>query len=870
MKINWLLKICTISATILISACSNNSGHTHNPILHKALDATCTTSGNVAYYSCTCGKRFSDKACTKEITNYMIPALGHIVTHHNPIDSSCISHGTVEYYECNRCHHYFSDAECSEELTSIEAPLGEHNFNHVEAKEPTEEETGWIDHYKCRVCNKYFIKSNGEYVEKSWSEIELTEVTYHTVTFNYSGFGEVVVPNGSTVSEPKDTPAKSSTKEYSYAFEYWTLNNVEYDFSNAVLQDITLEAKFKPTPINYSITFKCEGKNDVVKYFDCETDPSTFEEPELEEKYGFTASWSSYSLELLEDQISNAIYTPKGNVLAIPSLQRSDGYTIKFHIVDNATSYEVYDDNDYREDPVTLYQSDADENGYLYYTPEVVGKHNIKVRPFADNYYSFESSPIQSVEIKEVFAYGLLYPVQFYDTRENPQASTYTLVMEDGSYKYVSQDEFNTNYTRDRNGIMDYTASDKIDEIMQTVKDLGYNIVDLANRFTNVEEQNYWWWGTSFETSCLKRAMDAAWRHGLKCYVADFNLMNCSNEADNTSIITRRLADKQFQKVFPHPAFYGIELKDEPRPGEEIVNMGNTIKTILSYWKQDSYLKTLPEPHFHTDLCSFNTNDTGEGAEQRLFPAPQDYEDYLESWITNTGLDYLYFDYYTYTTYIYGQENYWGTTYYYDSSKVIFDSINNLRTKYPNLIVHQTIDGSNYYNGRQALSYTNVFASTLLAVSQQMNGYSVFTFAQDSQTQRGNPVNLDGTRSTSFGWLSEANAQYRYLMGLLDGYSLNSNEMSKYAQQLEMFGDEVEGYGFKVRTSTSTFKNNNNEEYKMIVNYNTYKDNKPTSVKVNNGLTYYLFGYGKTMQPLTGTGASITLNNGEGILIKNY
>ena len=50
-----------------------------NVTAHAAVAATCTTAGNSAYYSCTCGKYFSDKACTKEIkkNSWVIKAKGH-------------------------------------------------------------------------------------------------------------------------------------------------------------------------------------------------------------------------------------------------------------------------------------------------------------------------------------------------------------------------------------------------------------------------------------------------------------------------------------------------------------------------------------------------------------------------------------------------------------------------------------------------------------------------------------------------------------------------------------------------------------------------------------------------------------------------
>ena len=50
----------------------------HKVIHHEAKAATCTEEGNIEYWSCDrCKKNFSDEACTKEVTDVSIPALGH-------------------------------------------------------------------------------------------------------------------------------------------------------------------------------------------------------------------------------------------------------------------------------------------------------------------------------------------------------------------------------------------------------------------------------------------------------------------------------------------------------------------------------------------------------------------------------------------------------------------------------------------------------------------------------------------------------------------------------------------------------------------------------------------------------------------------
>ena len=53
--------------------------HTHRAVLVKAVEPTCLTAGNKAYYVCDCGRWYADSSCTTEITSQdvVLPAKGH-------------------------------------------------------------------------------------------------------------------------------------------------------------------------------------------------------------------------------------------------------------------------------------------------------------------------------------------------------------------------------------------------------------------------------------------------------------------------------------------------------------------------------------------------------------------------------------------------------------------------------------------------------------------------------------------------------------------------------------------------------------------------------------------------------------------------
>lgn len=78
----------------------NALGHSKTEV--KVVAATCTTAGTVAHWNCaTCKKNFEDEACTKEITDLTIAALGHAFDQGSNFTAT---HGT---WSCTRtdCGH---------------------------------------------------------------------------------------------------------------------------------------------------------------------------------------------------------------------------------------------------------------------------------------------------------------------------------------------------------------------------------------------------------------------------------------------------------------------------------------------------------------------------------------------------------------------------------------------------------------------------------------------------------------------------------------------------------------------------------------------------------------------------------------------
>ena len=79
--------------------------HIHSGTLVPAAEPACTTEGNTAYYACSCGKWFSDSACTKEVTaqDVTIPAKGHTAVTDPSKAAICTETGLTEGSHCFVC-----------------------------------------------------------------------------------------------------------------------------------------------------------------------------------------------------------------------------------------------------------------------------------------------------------------------------------------------------------------------------------------------------------------------------------------------------------------------------------------------------------------------------------------------------------------------------------------------------------------------------------------------------------------------------------------------------------------------------------------------------------------------------------------------
>ena len=128
----------------------------HAMTYHAADNATCTTDGNIEYWSCSsCGKNFRDEAGTTEVTDVTIAA-GHKLTLEPEKAATCMATGTKAHYVCSVCQAKFQDVEGKIAATADWLKLDIDPENHAEG---------------CKLKYQYLSNgtANGEQHWKEWS-----------------------------------------------------------------------------------------------------------------------------------------------------------------------------------------------------------------------------------------------------------------------------------------------------------------------------------------------------------------------------------------------------------------------------------------------------------------------------------------------------------------------------------------------------------------------------------------------------------------------------------------------------------------------------------------------------------------------------
>lgn len=139
----------------------------HNYQLHEKEDATCEHAGKAKHYTCsTCDTVFNENKEECEESELVIKQKDHNYGLENEaLEATCTTDGNIAWCECLVCHKYFRwDDKTEIQKSEITIQKTGHNIGEkVELKEPTCDQPGNPEYYQCSNCNCYFSDAQGEH-----------------------------------------------------------------------------------------------------------------------------------------------------------------------------------------------------------------------------------------------------------------------------------------------------------------------------------------------------------------------------------------------------------------------------------------------------------------------------------------------------------------------------------------------------------------------------------------------------------------------------------------------------------------------------------------------------------------------------------
>jgi hypothetical protein len=233
------------------------------------------------------------------------------------------------------------------------------------------------------------------------------------------------------------------------------------------------------------------------------------------------------------------------------------------------------------------------------------------------------------------------------------------------------------------------------------------------------------------------------------------------------------------KKYVSHPAFYGFSLEDEPEPnslftGSELESVGYMVQALKTACANLGYSKANGnEPFFLACLYQY-----ASGFED--YSAVVSYEDYLEDWLSGTGLDYLYVDLYT------GHAMGDNTNRYEMTYDVLYGSGTNGLVS-GNVKFHQVLTAHTQNKEKAGeLTEKDLYMSMLYAAAHNVAGYSWFCYFPIVEETAASMVGFDGNgygngidpehkaSGSYYDAASKAGKQFEFIQGLLDGYTLKT------------------------------------------------------------------------------------------------
>ena len=198
----------------------------------------------------------------------------HSATYIGRVESNCVKNGHIGFYQCS-CGRIFSDAACSNELSPSELPLkatGKHSYGKwTVTKQPTTSSTG-IKQRKCSVCghteSQTVPKVIGNTSERIFGydrfETSLKNADYYKQQMGISKFDNVIIANGHNFPDALSASYLAKVKNAPIILidEKDTFELREYIYSNVkVGANIYLVGGYNVIPSTFETQMKNSGYN---------------------------------------------------------------------------------------------------------------------------------------------------------------------------------------------------------------------------------------------------------------------------------------------------------------------------------------------------------------------------------------------------------------------------------------------------------------------------------------------------------------------------------------------------------------------------------------------------------------------------------
>lgn len=807
--------------------------------------ATSFSLVSVAHFSSNGVKRVSGSSC-----------LHTHVEEYDAVAPSLDNEGLMHHYACCECHTAWSDENLTNEIgntvtdrSKIDIPkkaatvaidkntLGDDLIKGIDSSSPNVcglDQTDWqsSSNGKGSGTFTYYQIDNKKAVRLSTET--LTNQKYQTLDTYSSGYSSFRFVNDICGYVTTSFDYKYYDLDYDfYSFNYRILATW-YDKDSAV--EVQKEFELLPDNIWHSVVISSD---------------------EIIDSHSFSIKIHHFKGELFISNLS--MYSPSLEAPVVSQFKQG----IKFNTIANADYYLIHDNNN-NPSEIKILDSES-SSGVITYNPVAAGLHDIYVTAHTnDNSLAPSTSNIiYNIEVAPVFFYDNFANECYVNKSYFESKAKWTLLnkhelytykdkfnlTDDGTYYHSYIDE-SGNYTtnaNERTNFVNYEEGSNLYKVIENAKELGTNVINVCHSdgiLTSTQKLE--------DNVQLKAIMDAAYLNNLKVTVIANEIYgpsaNGENEASIRSSIYNYLNNYGLSLI-QHPAFYGFVLCDEPQPtGGKIEKAAYAAKACIDYFNEYYYSKNLSVrcPFFICALLQYTTASDG------LFQTEASYKEYVEKWLTLTGLNYYSSDIYTYTTQSYGCDEVTS-----DNYRIYLD----LKSKYAGLRYHLTITSNNDIDNRSSCNVYDIFGSTLYAAAFNDYGVSRYTYYPAIWTYhwKNGIVNRDGSKTANYNYVVKAQSQFEFLQNELYGYDvtsmsyLNNGNYNSSSANTRMIEAEL----------SNGFNN-----CSVTVNYNSQSNYNSTYQKyVPSGSIYYMLGNNYSITPIASNGVTVTLNNGEGVFI---